>query len=135
MDWTVRGLEESYNVLGSLTDWPEFLQGNDEEFSPTILEALCDDLNVPKAISELHALYRSGNFELLGPALRAFGFLAPLKSRRQVDEEKVKVLIATRVDARSRKDFKESDRIRDELAAMGVVIKDSKEGTTWEIAR
>ncbi|OIQ82304.1 cysteine--tRNA ligase [mine drainage metagenome] len=37
--------------------------------------------------------------------------------------------------ARARKDFKESDRIRDELAAMGVVIKDSKEGTTWEFAR
>ena len=33
------------------------------------------------------------------------------------------------------KDFKESDRIRDELVAMGVVLKDSKEGTTWEIAR
>jgi len=44
-------------------------------------------------------------------------------------------LIASRTAARARKDFKESDRIRDELAAMGVVIKDSKEGTTWEIAR
>ena len=33
------------------------------------------------------------------------------------------------------KEFAESDRIRDELAAMGVVLKDSKEGTTWEIAR
>ena len=33
------------------------------------------------------------------------------------------------------KNFKESDRIRDELAAMGVVLKDSKDGTTWEIAR
>jgi len=33
------------------------------------------------------------------------------------------------------KDFKESDRIRDELAGMGVVLKDSKDGTTWEIAR
>ena len=37
-----------------------------------------------------------------------------------------------RAAARARKDFKESDRIRDELAAMGVVIKDSKDGTTWE---
>ncbi len=37
--------------------------------------------------------------------------------------------------ARAAKDFKESDRIRDELAAMGVVLKDSKDGTTWEIAR
>ena len=37
--------------------------------------------------------------------------------------------------AQSARDFKESDRIRDELAAMGVVLKDSKDGTTWEIAR
>ena len=44
-------------------------------------------------------------------------------------------LVAERADARSRKDWKESDRIRDELAAMGVAIKDSKDGTTWEIAR
>jgi cysteinyl-tRNA synthetase len=49
--------------------------------------------------------------------------------------EKVENLISSRTAARARKDFKESDRIRDELAAMGVVIKDSKEGTTWEIAR
>jgi cysteinyl-tRNA synthetase len=37
--------------------------------------------------------------------------------------------------ARRDKNFKEADRIRDELAAMGVVLKDSKDGTTWEIAR
>jgi cysteinyl-tRNA synthetase len=50
-------------------------------------------------------------------------------------KEKVDQLISDRAAARARKDFKESDRIRDELLAMGVVIKDSKEGTTWEIAR
>ena len=44
-------------------------------------------------------------------------------------------LIAERTAARARKDFKESDRIRDELAAMGVAIKDSRDGTTWEVAR
>ena len=37
--------------------------------------------------------------------------------------------------ARKAKNFAESDRIRDELAAMGVVLKDSKDGTTWEVAR
>ena len=37
--------------------------------------------------------------------------------------------------ARERKDFKEADRIRDELSKMGVVLKDTKDGTTWEIAR
>jgi cysteinyl-tRNA synthetase len=44
-------------------------------------------------------------------------------------------LVAERADARSRKDWKESDRIRDELAKIGVVLKDTKDGTTWEIAR
>ena len=51
------------------------------------------------------------------------------------NQKAIEDLIAARTAARARKDFKESDRIRDELAAMGVVIKDSKEGTTWEIAR
>jgi cysteinyl-tRNA synthetase len=50
-------------------------------------------------------------------------------------ERQISDLLARRTAARARKDFKESDRIRDELAAMGVVIKDSKDGTTWEIAR
>ena len=44
-------------------------------------------------------------------------------------------LIAARAAARTQKDWEESDRIRDELAKMGVVLKDSKDGTTWEIAR
>jgi len=52
-----------------------------------------------------------------------------------VDETKVANLIEARAAARAARRFEESDRIRDELAAMGVVLKDSKDGTTWEIAR
>jgi cysteinyl-tRNA synthetase len=57
-----------------------------------------------------------------------------------VDKGAVDAFIAARTAARARKDFKESDRIRDELAAMGVVLKDGKDAdgkpvTTWEIAR
>ena len=48
---------------------------------------------------------------------------------------KLSNLIEARNAARKAKNFKESDRIRDELAAMGVVLKDTKDGTTWEIAR
>ena len=47
----------------------------------------------------------------------------------------IEMLIEARAVARTKKDWKESDRIRDELAKMGVVLKDSKDGTTWEIAR
>jgi cysteinyl-tRNA synthetase len=50
-------------------------------------------------------------------------------------EEKIRDLVELRNNARRIRDFKESDRIRDELAKMGVVLKDSKDGTTWEIAR
>ena len=43
--------------------------------------------------------------------------------------------IERRLNVRKERNFAESDRIRDELAKMGVVLKDSKDGTTWEIAR
>jgi cysteinyl-tRNA synthetase len=44
-------------------------------------------------------------------------------------------LLEQRAAARAARDFATSDRLRDELAAMGVVLKDSKDGTTWEVAR
>ncbi len=47
----------------------------------------------------------------------------------------VRAMVAAREAARDARDYKESDRIRDELANMGVVLKDTKDGTTWEIAR
>ncbi|MDE2283936.1 MAG: cysteine--tRNA ligase, partial [Hyphomicrobiales bacterium] len=50
-------------------------------------------------------------------------------------KSKIDDLITARAEARTRKEWKESDRIRDELAKMGVVLKDTKDGTTWEIAR
>ena len=49
--------------------------------------------------------------------------------------QRLNTLIEERLEARNNKGFKESDRIRDELAKMGVVLKDTKDGTTWEIAR
>ena len=62
-------------------------------------------------------------------------FMQAYPRRAAVDEAKVTSLIDARKQARAAKNFKESDRIRDELAAMGVVLKDSKDGTTWEVAR
>jgi len=54
---------------------------------------------------------------------------------RQSFKDMVEARVEARNAARKAKDFKESDRIRDELAQMGVVLKDSKDGTTWEIAQ
>src|SRR5262245_44000368 len=136
IDWTVRGLEESFDTLVSLTDFPDFAAGHDEAFAPVVLEALCDDLNTPQAIAELHALHRAGDFAALGSTLRALGIRQQPKSRRALDESKVVSLVDARNAARKARNFKEADRIRDELKAMGVELEDKKDGTTvWKVKR
>jgi len=147
IDWTLKGVEESAKTLD---DWywvAADLKG--EAASDAVIEALSDDLNTPQMIAALHGLRNSaasGNERdrsQFAASLRLLGFLsesaAEWKGRKQqasgVDAKQIDGLISDRAAARARKDFKESDRIRDQLAAMGVVIKDSKEGTTWEIAR
>jgi len=147
IDWTSKGLEESAKTLD---DW--YWVASDargEQPSGPVIEALCDDLNTPQMIASLHGLRNSaasGNErdrDQFAASLRLLGFLsetaAEWNGRKQqasgIDAKQIDSLISDRTAARARKDFKESDRIRDELAAMGVIIKDSKEGTTWEIAR
>jgi cysteinyl-tRNA synthetase len=147
MDWTLRGLEESAKTLD---DWywvAADVKGGQP--SDAVIEALSDDLGTPQMVASLHGLRNSaasGNDQdrsQFAASLRLLGFLsesaAEWKARKQqasgIDAKQIEGLISDRTAARARKDFKESDRIRDELAAMGVVIKDSRDGTTWEIAR
>jgi cysteinyl-tRNA synthetase len=140
MDWTLKSVEESARTLD---DWyKEAADVRDGKVSDRIFEALSDDLNTPQMIAVLHGL-RSSDLGGFAASLRFLGFFAESvaqwegRKRRDsgVDADRVNALIADRTAARARKDFKESDRIRDELAAMGIAIKDSKEGTTWEVAR
>jgi len=152
MDWTVKGLEESAKTLD---EWYR-VAADVREGMPAgaVVEALADDLNTPQMIAALHGLRSqaaSGRDEdraIFAGSLRLVGFLsgstAQWDARKQqasgVDATQVDSLISARAAARARKDFKESDRIRDELVAMGVVLKDGKgpDGapvTTWEIAR
>lgn len=142
IDWTTKGLEESEKTLDRWYD----LAGRGEAvfFSDHVVDALSDDLNTPKMLAELHALDGQGAHEELGANLRALGFLLEgaeaWKVRKQsalsVDTFAVEVLIRARKEARAAKNWVESDRIRDELAALNVVVKDNKDGTTtWEVAR
>jgi cysteinyl-tRNA synthetase len=136
IDWTVRGLEESFDTLVSLTDFPDFAAGHDETLAPVVLDALCDDLNTPQVIAEMHVLHRRGEHAAIASTLRALGIRQQPKSRRSVDESKVVSLLDARNAARKARDFKEADRIRDELKAMGVELEDKKDGTTlWKVKR
>jgi cysteinyl-tRNA synthetase len=149
IDWTKKGLEESQKTLAA---WFSFEGLNTEDrsaLSEAALDALEDDLNTPKAIAELHGLAAAKDVKGLGAALGFLGFGGA--TLRRADEraaetaqsvaKTVEPLIAARLEARKRKDFKESDRIRDELAKMGIALKDTKNKetgeieTTWEIAR
>ncbi|RYF74681.1 MAG: cysteine--tRNA ligase [Comamonadaceae bacterium] len=58
-----------------------------------------------------------------------------LRAGTEVDSASVERLIAARAEAKGRRDFAEADRIRDEIQAMGVVLKDSAGGTSWTAAR
>lgn len=151
LDWTLKGAEESAKTLD---DWYAIAaDAEGGQPSPAMVEALYDDLNTAQAMAVLHGLRNAaasgGDHERgeFAASLRLLGFLsmsaAAWKGRKQqasgVDAKEVDRLIADRATARARKDFKESDRIRDELAAMGVAIKDGKDAdgkpvTTWEIA-
>ncbi len=156
IDWTLRSLGESHQILREWLTMAVSMSAYGapkippRPLYPPLLAALCDDLNTPKAISEIHAIRNAAAHDrgdtsvvALSDALRFFGLLHDdvaatldrLTPKIDLDEDKVKKLIEARGAARAKKDFEESDRIRDELAAMGVVLKDSKEGTTWEIAR
>ena len=151
LDWTLKSAEESAKTLD---DWYA-VAADAEPGAPSqaMVEALYDDLNTAQAMAVLHGLRSASSSseqsrrEFAG-SLRLLGFLSESAAawegrKRQasgVDAAAVEALLAERTAARARKDFKESDRIRDQLAAMGVAIKDGKDAdgkpvTTWEVAR
>lgn len=155
IDWT-------FDLLNQITelheDWSAFCSSTDSgTASSKVVSALCDDLNTPLVMAELHALRRAGDAATLRASLQFMGVGLAIKMsmkerlkvkvevetgqaslQSQIDDLAVKIdsLITQRNTARAQKNFAESDRIRDELMKMGVVLKDNKDGTTtWEIAR
>jgi cysteinyl-tRNA synthetase len=153
IDWTVARLHWARTQLADFSRFVE--SAGSEAIRPELLDdrvisALCDDLNTPQAIVELNRQFSElkshptdvtklarfkTTLDLLG--------LRVHELNRQIsasDRDIIEATIARRNAARQAKDFKESDRIRDELAKMGVVVKDGKDAsgnpvTTWEIAR
>jgi cysteinyl-tRNA synthetase len=154
IDWTRHATEQASIALDSFQHVTTMVSPEHGKVSQEVLTGLLDDLNTSQAIAALHALAskaRAGNYQaaadlkvtcqLLGFELRDVKLQDILRRQKSdIDAAHVEGLIADRAAARARKDFKESDRIRDELAAMGVVLKDGKDAdgkptTTWEIAR
>ncbi|MFO1079519.1 MAG: cysteine--tRNA ligase [Reyranellaceae bacterium] len=141
LDFTHDGLLQA---KATLDRWYGQLRGRDEPPSelvpPTVDDALSDDLNTPLAISAIHQIGTPAALRAGGQALgllqhdaEAWFRWTPAGAAGPGDAE-IEAAIAARQAARKAKDFKESDRIRDDLKARGVVLEDGPKGTTWRRA-
>jgi cysteinyl-tRNA synthetase len=100
----------------------------------SFLDALADDFNTPRAIAELYELISEGNRRPLAGAREAvleMLAIVGLDSLAEVDEAtdpEAERLAAEREEARAARDFERADRLRDEIAGLGFVVRDTPEG-------
>jgi cysteinyl-tRNA synthetase len=140
------GLKRLYTALAAVPAQDVELDWN-QPFAARFQAAMDSDFSTPEAVAALFDLASevnrtqssalSGLLKKLGAVL---GLLqadpkAYLQSGAGVDEATVLSMIAQRAAAKAAKNFAEADRIRQDLLAQGIALKDSPTGTTWEAAQ
>jgi cysteinyl-tRNA synthetase len=141
IDWKADALAETERTI---REWTAVVgQAPPAESLPSdLIDALSDDLNTPLAISHMHALRKSGEAAGLRACMSALGIgrIVPVELNIEL-KTRVQALVGARAAARKAKNFAEADRIRGELDALGVALKDAKDPatgelvTTWEVKR
>ncbi|MDR3369588.1 cysteine--tRNA ligase [Rhodoferax sp.] len=133
-------LDLANNPTATAIDWTD-------PYAARFKAAMDDDFGTPEAVAVLFDLAsevnRSGSLALAG-LLKALGAClgllqgdpkAYLQAGARLDDQAVNALIAQRAAAKAGKNFAEADRIRQDLLAQGIVLKDSAAGTTWEAVK
>ncbi|WP_019220483.1 cysteine--tRNA ligase [Bartonella senegalensis] len=155
LNWTAQRLRQSSSELYR---WYELLrcekkeiEKKNEVIDDSLINALSDDLNTPKALTLLRKFYKQGNVVALANGMNLFGLLrrewvrdggCPLFMRKTaLDAKFIDQRIAERLQLIHNKEWTAADIIRDKLAAEGIILKDIKDPQTgerttlWEIKR
>ncbi|WP_426123337.1 cysteine--tRNA ligase [Pararhizobium sp. PWRC1-1] len=142
IDFSIKRLEEAERLLAK---WPAGTPG-DAQPDASVLNALADDLNTVAAVQALHALASAANADpaVLPVFAASAALLGVLPKEAEVDSavaSAVDALVAMRLEMLKTKNFAEADKIRDDLAAKGIQLKDGKDAatgervTTWDVRR
>ncbi|HEX5934617.1 MAG TPA: cysteine--tRNA ligase [Pseudorhizobium sp.] len=142
IDFSVKRLEEAERLLAK---WP-VPDAAEGEPDAAVLGALGDDLNTVAAIQELHALAQAAKADpgKLPAFAASAALLGVVPKKTEIDEavaSAVDALVEMRLEMLKAKNFAEADKIRDDLSAKGIQLKDGKDPasgervTTWEVKR
>ncbi len=143
LDWNDRLINDCQNTLDK---WYRIYSPDMKPVNVTeeVLKPLNEDLNTPGYIANLHKLYEKANKgegkELFISACKFIGLLNEdneqwesfKKNKASISEKDINSKIDLRNKARANKDYKEADRIRDELLDKGVLIEDKDGKTLWK---
>ena len=119
-----------------------------EKFEKEFTEAMDDDFNMPKALGVLFEMINECNrilesddpqknekllygFDLIKKITDIFAFTFKREIGDKIPDKQVEEKVNLRLECRKNKDFKQADKIRQELEEKGVILEDTKEGTTW----
>ncbi|MEM0909065.1 MAG: cysteine--tRNA ligase [Pseudomonadota bacterium] len=144
IDWTARRISEANAILKT---WSDAAVGDaDTPYDEGVFAALADDLNTPRAVSRISELAKRGEASIHQSAGLLGVDLARVKDAIRARAEvispalktHVEALIKERLTARAERRFADADKIRDDLAAEGVALKDGKDAagqpvTTWSL--
>lgn len=150
--YTKKRLDKIYRLKKRVVG--DFTPVVDSSFKESLLEAMCDDLNISKALSILEEMLNHANSKLdsnpkdknlKAQILGNLSFVEELLGIGGGDEivyfqqgvseeqkEQIKALLDKRQEAKKNKDFALADSIRDELHAQGILISDTPNGSVWE---
>lgn len=139
---SLNGAEQAYlklkNRISLIKDEGELSEGDFAEYNNKFIEYLSDDLNTANTITLLYDLLKddmvNGHTKL--DIIRAFDKVLSLNliEERNIreDHEEIMSLIKLRDDAKKKKDFELADSIRNELLEKGIMLIDTREGTTYK---